>query len=274
MLGKLIKHEFRATGRIMLPLLGLLTLLSVLAGFSAKILDSDVSSGILNFFSVIFIIGFFLGLFSAMIVAFVLMIQRFYKNLMGDEGYLMMTLPVSTDGHIFSKLLVSAVWFAATALICCICMLIMVLTNAQGADFSVFFRGFEGITEYVSVMNIIGYFLEAIVLFFVGSCAVCLHFYAAIAAGHAFANHKMLLSVVFYFVISFLLSAFQMCLAWLADATGLMESFASFMDATTPAQFTSLLHWGMLGAILYGLIIAAVCYLPTRILINKKLNLA
>ena len=39
MLGKLMKHEFRATGRIMLPLLGAELLLSVLAGFSVRGLD-------------------------------------------------------------------------------------------------------------------------------------------------------------------------------------------------------------------------------------------
>ena len=274
MLGKLMKHEFRATGRIMLPLLGLLVLLSILAGFSAKLLDSDVDSGILNFLSVIFITGFILSLFAAMIVAFVLMIQRFYKNLMGDEGYLMMTLPASTDAHIFSKLTVSAVWFAATGFVCGLSVLIMAMTNVSFADLGVFIRGFDGITEYVSVLNIIGYCIEALLVFFAGSFTVCLHFYAAIAVGHAFSNHKALLSVVFYFVISFLLNTIQMALIWLGNATGLLESFMGVLEARTPAEFSSLLHLGLLGALLYTLFIAALCYLPTRILLDKKLNLA
>ena len=42
MLGKLLKHEFRATGRIMLPLFGILLLVSVGANFSIRgMADSD-----------------------------------------------------------------------------------------------------------------------------------------------------------------------------------------------------------------------------------------
>ena len=36
MLRKLLKHEFRATGRIMLPLFGILLLVSVGANFSSR----------------------------------------------------------------------------------------------------------------------------------------------------------------------------------------------------------------------------------------------
>ena len=95
MLGKLIKHEFRATGRILLPLLGAELLLSVLAGFSVRGLDRVENMGILGVMYVTTLVVFFLGLFALSVVAFVLMIQRFYKNLLRDEGYLSMTLPVT-----------------------------------------------------------------------------------------------------------------------------------------------------------------------------------
>lgn len=274
MLGKTIKQELRATGRIMLPLLGVLLLLAALAGVSAKLIDSGVDNRLLDVFSALFIAGFFIGLFAVMVIAFVLMIQRFYKNLMGDEGYLMLTLPVTVDAHIFAKLLVSFIWFAVTALVCMLSVLIMAGVNVDFSDIGDMLPKFADITAYVSVANLIGYFLEGLVLCFVGSCAVCLHFYAAIAAGHSFSNHKVLLSVVFYFVISFLLSAFQMCLAWLADKVGLIQTASSFMEAQTSADFVSLLHVFMLCAIGYGLVIAAVCYLPTTLLMKKKLNLA
>ena len=44
MLRKLLKHEFRATARIMLPLFGLLVLASVGANLSIRgMLDSDIA---------------------------------------------------------------------------------------------------------------------------------------------------------------------------------------------------------------------------------------
>ena len=44
MLGKLLKYEFRATGRSMLPALGVLTLLVLLANFSVRMLDRQAGA--------------------------------------------------------------------------------------------------------------------------------------------------------------------------------------------------------------------------------------
>ena len=61
MLGKLIKHEFRATGRIMLPLLGAELLLSVLAGLSIRGLDHMENMSFLGVTYVMTLAVFFLG---------------------------------------------------------------------------------------------------------------------------------------------------------------------------------------------------------------------
>ena len=42
------------------------------------------------------------------------MLQRFYQNLLGTRGYIMFTLPASVHQQVWSKLIVSAVWFIAT----------------------------------------------------------------------------------------------------------------------------------------------------------------
>ena len=81
MLRKLLKHEFRATGRIMLPLFGILLLVSVGANFSSRgMLNSD--SSLLRTLGTIFIMLFIVGIFAVGIISFVLMINRFYKNLL------------------------------------------------------------------------------------------------------------------------------------------------------------------------------------------------
>ena len=131
MLGKLLKHEFRATGRIMLPLIGAELLLSVLAGLSVRGLDRIQNMNFLGVTYVMTLIVFFLGLFAVGVVALVLMIQRFYRNLLRDEGYLSMTLPVSVDEHIWSKLIVSFVWFAAVGLLSVLAMLVMMAVGSR-----------------------------------------------------------------------------------------------------------------------------------------------
>ena len=121
MLGKLIKHEFRATKRVMLPLMALVLLLSVFAGFASRGLEDMSGINDIQFMRTLYFIilfSFFLSLFAVCVVTFVLMIQRFYLSLLHDEGYLSLTLPVSVDEHILSRLIVSVVWFAAVALLC------------------------------------------------------------------------------------------------------------------------------------------------------------
>ena len=98
MLTKLLKHEFRATARIMGPLY--LVLLAVALGFnfSARLMDSG--NFVLNMLAALVVMAYVVAITAVFIVAFILMLQRFYKNLLGDEGYLMFTLPASVSQHI------------------------------------------------------------------------------------------------------------------------------------------------------------------------------
>ena len=114
MLRKLIKHELRATVRVMGPM-HLLMLAAAVGGNIAvyHLVESDAA--VLNMVGVFLLMVFVAAIAGAFIVSFVLMIQRFYKNLLRDEGYLMMTLPVTVHEHVLSKLIVSIIWAAATA---------------------------------------------------------------------------------------------------------------------------------------------------------------
>src|SRR5699024_4932362 len=109
MLIKLMKHEFRATARIMGPLYLILLAVALGFNFSARLMDS--SSFVLNMMAALIVMAYVIAVIAVFVVAFILMLQRFYKNLLGDEGYLMFTLPVSIHQHVWSKLIVSAVWF-------------------------------------------------------------------------------------------------------------------------------------------------------------------
>ena len=60
MLGKLIKHEFRATRRIMLPLMALVLLLSVFAGFAACGLEDMSGINDMQFMRTLYFIIIFL----------------------------------------------------------------------------------------------------------------------------------------------------------------------------------------------------------------------
>ncbi|MDR0458892.1 MAG: hypothetical protein LBG68_00290, partial [Coriobacteriales bacterium] len=123
MLGKLLKHEFRATARIFgLMYAGLL----VLAGMNAAVLffsglapvsmDAVFTSVLFDTISSLLVLSYMLMLLAVIILNFVIIVVRFYR-LYGDEGYLWHTLPVSVDQHLISKLIVATIWSSASAAI-------------------------------------------------------------------------------------------------------------------------------------------------------------
>ena len=68
------------------------------------------------------------------VLCFVNTIQRFYKNLLGREGYLMHTLPVTETQLILSKLLTSMVWVLCSGLVGIVCITGMVSIGVLDAE--------------------------------------------------------------------------------------------------------------------------------------------
>lgn len=258
MLRKLMKHEFRATGRIMGPLYLVLLVISVCANGSVRILDTSTSR-FLNIVSGVILFLLVAGIMAVCIVTLVLMVNRFRTNLLGDEGYVTLTLPASVHQQIWAKILVSVVWGLASLLAVLVSLAIVTFRVQDVADLLRFARYYlSQLTAYYAI-NGTAFVLEALALFFVSYTAGCLEFYAAMAVGHSFPNHKSLLSVVFFVVF---LIALQ-----IVGMTGLLN----FPD----------LHFGGAAAIhaFMGLsigaaaVVGAVFYWITAVFLKKHLNL-
>ena len=116
MLRKLLKHEFRATARIMGPLYLILLVTAIGANFSARVMDR-ADSKLLNILGALVVMAFVVAIIGVCFMSFALMLQRFYRNLLRDEGYIMFTLPASVHQQVWSKLIVSAVWYIATGVV-------------------------------------------------------------------------------------------------------------------------------------------------------------
>ena len=88
MLRKLIKYELITCGRTFLPIYLAILLMSVITGFSMN-MEIFKISGV----SMIILFGLFVSL---VVLTIMIIIQRFKRNLLEDEGYLMFTLPVTS----------------------------------------------------------------------------------------------------------------------------------------------------------------------------------
>ena len=271
MLKKLMKHELRATGRIMLPLFLLLMVTAVSANLSTRtLLEADNKA--LNALGVLFMTAFALAIAAVCFMSCALMVYRFYKNFLQDEGYVMMTLPVSVHQQLTSKLLVSMIWFILSLLAVMAAFFILAyqvgivkeIANALRAVFTDVFDSGYGFDAAL-------FAFEMVVLVFFSAVTACLHFYLALAIGHSFPAKKLLWSVVFYFVI-------QMALNTLGSFAMFSLQKLSFLDIFGTDVFTGMSSIAMAQSVICGLIVvsalgAALFYFPTAWFLKHRLNL-
>jgi hypothetical protein len=240
------------------PLYLVLLALSICANFSIRLLDSS-DARFLNILGGLIMVLFVLCITAVCIMTLVLMINRFRTNLLGDEGYVMFTLPVSVHEQVWSKIIVSVVWFIATGVAVCLAALIAAFRVAYvGQIVEAIREVMAHITAYYAI-NGVGFLLEFIVLCFVGIASSCLQCYASMAVGHSFANHKTLLSVVFFFVFQFALQFLGLSGAF---------SFEGFNFGGPQA-----IHAFMLILIGLSAAVGAVFYIITTQMLKKRLNL-
>ena len=222
MLGKLIKHEWRAFWKIpafVNLFLAIFTVFGVIA-LNAKIWETEnpiiqsVSVFVLLFYCIALIVISFVTIFYTAL--------RFYKNLYSDEGYLMHTLPVSQNSLIISKLVVSYAWTIITWLVimCSIFCLLWACLSSSGENISLmeiirqvtdFFTDSSFISEYKATFGIS--FIHTIILIFV-FCIISpiyntLMIYASISLGQLFKKHKVLGSILSYIGIYIVLQIIQ-----------------------------------------------------------------
>ena len=281
MLGKLIKQEFRATGRLMAPLFGALLLLALVVRANDLVFRHVEShSAFLNILNTLLIIAYVLALIGVMVFSTVLMIKRFHQNFLTDEGYLMFTLPAGVHSLLWSKLITAALFFIFTFLAEALAVAIVVWRGGLAREMFTGFADFFRRLDSYYMANGLAFALETLALLFVALLVTCLLFYAPMSIGYSFANHKGLLSVVFYFVIQAVL---QICgvlvLAGIADegsvTNTILRSFYPnpLVIDGNPHAVVQVAHGAMLLTLLVELVIGAVLYFLTYFMLRKHRNL-
>lgn len=275
MLRKLLKHEFVATGRVMWVIYVAMLGFAVVANLAFRLLDHPaVTFTLIRALLKLTIAAWVISLIVGGVATVVLMVKRFHKNLLTDEGYLMFTLPANVHQLVISKLIAAAVWLVATMAVIALSILIGAADEAFDIRmlFSILFNNDLTALEAISVAAMI---LEAILMTLLGCASSCLQFYSAMSIGHGFSGHKVLWSVVFYFIQS---AAMQILAAIVFAAMMIFGETATsaslllrWLDNLSPLATW---HLTVLALCLIEVIIGAVFYALTAVNLKKRLNLA
>ena len=254
MLSKLLRHEFRATGRIMLPVYALLLVSCGGCTLFGRLLGRYPESTVLSVVQTVFATLFGVTTFGMLLLTLVLMVYRFYKNLMTDEGYLMFTLPVSRSQLVLSTVLAALAWMAEISVV------------GRENVFSLIAQGLRSLRQHLSG-NLTGCAAALVVLCLVSCLVSFLKFYAAISLGHSFSNHKVLLSVVFYIGFGIVTQTIGTIFASVGIQIDISPDFWSSLPVT---QVFSSLAWAAAGV---SALLGAAYYVLTLLMLKKRLNL-
>jgi len=257
MLGKLMKYEFKATGRIYLPLFGALLIVAIISRIFIS-LSFKVPMAIGIGLSVCMTIAIF-------IIALIVTIQRFYKNLLTNEGYLMFTLPVNTDQLIWSKLFVATIWNIASLIIVFLAIGIMAITSLNIGDIiqciHTFFSGYRIGDTQITLMVI-----EFIVFIIVSLFTGILMLYTCMSASLFVNKHRVLVSFgayIAFYTVGQILSGIAITVISKTDLVNVFLRLSLFSQIQT----------GYFIGLLIYLIVGLFFYFFSRYMLKNKLNL-
>ncbi|MCL2200400.1 MAG: hypothetical protein FWB75_00410 [Oscillospiraceae bacterium] len=265
MLGKLMKYEFMALGRIFLPLFAALIIMSLVSSLFGY-LQLTIPTGLGIFVAVVLIIGI-------AVISFIITIQRFWTNLLSNEGYLTMTLPASVDSIILSKLFVSAILFIVSGIVVMGSILIMGgAWMGFGSILDMFIRAFEN-APFNSYQMVI-FLLQSLASVILGSFSFILLMYACMSLSMLVNKNRWLMAFGSYIAITTILQVVAVLIATIIAALGfhdrldgVLNSF--LMNFSLFGQF-QFLSWSVVGV---TLVLCVVYYLITRHMLSKRLNL-
>lgn len=276
MLGKLLKYEIKSTAKIIVPIYVVFLIIAILNRLCFSVFpnyDLDYGNPIVSLFAIIFStllpIFFVIILVGCFILTYVIIIQRFYKNLMRDEGYLMWTLPVKVSSHIFAKLLVAMLWIICTSLVS-LCAFAILFVNFYtlfpdiAELFSVFMYGFQeilGITTSQIWFSSL-FFLFTTIMSMVSSIIMI---YCCIAIGNLSNKHKIACSFLSYIVINIILQTLYTVIVFISSFIAVIADW----NPSFPTMYASIL----ISSAIATVILVGVFYGITHFILSKKLNL-
>lgn len=268
MLGKLLKHDFKALFRnygLLFAVLLLVTLLYKICLLLPQNIVFKFMNGLMGALYVIVILGCLFG-------AAIINIVRFYKNLVTDEGYLTFTLPVSSKQIVASKLISTLVMDVLMAVAVLLSTLVLrnnlpVLAELyQSIETSL--HQIASKAEYRTLVGgFVGYIALACVYTQMGA-------FTAVAIGQTNRTHKIAAGVGAYALIYFVtqcviggtifLSAQQFHLYSTIDIAYIEVIPTEILNAASGMLF-------IISAV--EVVLGVACFFLTDYLFAKKLNL-
>lgn len=210
MLGKLLKHEWKAVWKIPVLLIGILLAAAVMAGFTFHLPIWDSEWVGLPLSGVMMIITFYVAIIGVSLGITIYFAVRYYKNMFTDEGYLTNTLPVSSHQLLLSKVITMFSWdiisIIAIAASVAIFMGMIILAFMEPGDGKTIVDGFwelfdMSIWDSPYMQEFEGFCVSMIVMVLASAFSNTMTIIASVTIGQMVRRHRILGAFGAYFAI-------------------------------------------------------------------------
>ena len=272
MIRKLLKVEFRESLSSMLPVgVGMVVLSALMALTSVLTGRLDLNFGKFDWFNALLSFATGICFLAVLVVCFCANVGRFYRML-GEEGYIQLTLPATLSQHIAAKLIAAVATTLLSFLFLAACIFLMSLPTSINAFIAALREGYDTIR---------GLGLPAcllLLLFTVLSiAAIYLHTYLSSAIGGLFTQQRKLASIITFFALQFLAQILTMLVIYFAATH--MQTFIdnlgrfAFNLLSSPNGSLKAFYGSLIGVSAVTAVIDAVLWLITQTILTRKLNL-
>ena len=272
MTGKLIKYEFRSVIRQMgviwaaPPIMALIFMLIDKFYMRSEAFETGKNAfgSTIQAISGIMYAGVFIALFVATVMV---VLQRFYKGLLRDEGYLMHTLPVKPWQLITAKGFTAFVVVIISGIIAVISIFFLMGVSISISDLGKVLGDIFGM--YSDEPVYILYTIEAVLLMALAILKSIYKTYASMSIGQLSDNHKILISVAAYIGISVAIMFITGVFLQFMDG----EMFEGLIDYFSSLSRFKGVQLVVAGYLLYLGVQLAAFHIVSERLLTKKLNL-
>lgn len=205
------------------------------------------------------LLAFICVIIAMFVLSIVFIVGRFSKGLLGDEGYLMHTLPVRPWELVTSKLICGVAVCAVSGIAALLSMCLMTPVNLLDVlGIRELYQIFRGLIKHPDMLALA---VEFCLMLLSGLIQFITVVYLAIAVGHLFSRHRRLVSVAAFIGLYILLVNIY-------DRVFSARITQRLMDAATATTHGSMLTGIAVVLIPAAVFLAAVCWI-----LENKLNL-
>ncbi len=195
MLTKLLKYEFRASFRELLPLyVALVGVAALVRPAYFRGIDNELTGITMMVYSALMI--------AIVVISILTIVQRFTRTMLGREAYLMLTLPVPVSVHVAAKLIVGVTVMIAGVLVATLSFFVMTVNSSMLILLKYFLQEAAQLLETLLRQNAYVLLAEFLLLWVMLLVQGLLTIYVSACIGHLAERNRGIFSVLSYILLS------------------------------------------------------------------------